>query len=136
MRPVTNVSFDRQERQAFERADLWTGLAEGREGNVLRRVAQKDPGGMSWKTLTLTRELLIEIIHKAQNDLDQYRPLLAKAPTTAPEGSLIANPKLALETIVQAREQALRDAAEALDLITEALAIATAPADDLAEMPG
>jgi hypothetical protein len=132
MHPVTNVTFDRLERGVFQRASIWCGLAKESEINVLVRLAQKDPTGKPWNALCAGRDFLIDIVHTAQQELDHYRPLLEAAPETAPEGSLIANPKLAVETIIQAREQALRDAGEALDLITQALTIATPPHDDLA----
>lgn len=130
MDPVTNVTFNRAERDVFERVTIWSRLAEDQGGDVLGRLAQKDPTGMPWKTLCAGKDLLAAIVHTARQDLDRYRPLLEKAPETAPENSLIANPKLAMETIVQAREQALQDAGEALDLITQALTIATPPIDD------
>lgn len=134
MHAVTNVCFDRQERQVFEKVFVWVGLAEDENvnGQVLGRLAQRNPPGFAWKALAEALDVLRAIIHKAQAELDQYRPLLAQAPETAPENSIIANPRLALETLVQAREQAMRDVAPALDLIAEALALASAPVDDTA----
>lgn len=133
MHPVTNVSFDRLERQVFERANVWVGLADDDEyASVLRRLTMKDPTGIPYKALCTARNVLSKIVAKALEDLERFLPASLGAPETAPEHSLIANPRMAALMIVQARESALKDTQEALDLVTAALFTATAPVDDMA----
>lgn len=132
MIPVTNVAFDHPERQVFERAALWGGLAESENSPVLRRLAKKDPTGIQHHALMTAWHVLTAILTKAHADIALFRHAAEHGPETASEGLLIARPRQAAQTIVQTREQAVRQVGEALDLVNAALTLATAPHVEMA----
>jgi hypothetical protein len=127
MRSVTSVAFDREERDVFNRAHLWRDLTDHERRAVLTRLSYREPNGVSHAALTDAHEVLSSIIAKAQADLDEWLPRSQELPEEADENAIVTNPRQAALTIVEARQQTLKDCTEALFLIETALRFATPP---------
>ncbi len=129
MRSITNVAFDTEERAVFKRARVWRNLTEHERVGILEQLANREPNGMSHAALTSAHEVLSGIVAKATDDREQWLPASQEAPEEAPETSIVTNPRQAALTIVQARDQAIRECTEALFLVETALRFAT-PAEE------
>ncbi len=127
MRLVTNVSFERHERDIFRRAAVWSKLCSNDQRSVLERLKHKDPTGIQYSALMGAKFVLLEIIEKALYDIALFETLAETAPEEWGPNSIVANPKQAAQVIVEARRSALEDAQSALLLIREALPKATDP---------
>ncbi len=129
MKSITNVAFDTEERAVFKRARVWRHLIEHERVGILEQLANREPNGLSHAALTTAREVLSGIIVKATGEREQWLPASQEGPEEAPEGSIVTNPRQAALTIVQAREQAVRECTEAVFLVETALRFAT-PAEE------
>jgi hypothetical protein len=112
MRIIETIVFDKQEREAFKKLDRWTGHVQDAQLNPdemkLVSCVFNETGGWTYARL----ERAIAVIQKIRNVITTKRQEFGNIdPQSVPveAAGVIARPRQALETILEANTEALKD---------------------------